>query len=483
LRWVRGAILFSLFFLYSWFVVTSLVAYQFQHKIRGSDANGHPVSIEKLRAYEAHTYKQGEKYRAEKRETEILREKYDADSAEISKLKKKLDAEPGNTSLRNNITERENDLKTTKCRLYEKANLTNEAEIELGQLRLETADQFNFLLVPEPSRNGDVKQKIEAPGKENAGVGEALGNTTSENSKIAEKTGTQSAVEGRSVSSSDVFNCRAKEFAMSDFPLPPILDPEISELLKDYKYLRHHGSAREKDLIKITKRNRSPVQQYVFGPILDAGHTVLYGMNFIDMPSQMLVLIVVLLMGALGGTIRLAEDYLDKEKPIVSWDYFLFTPFLGAVTALAVYILAKAGVLIIADFGASGEASINPYFISFIGLVSGMLSTNALETIRGVGLNWFKGSAEDKERWGVNLLERCNLQDISAEDIGNLTETSTQMAENWLAERRIIPPIAQKLIAARLNIPRRELFTDMRPKKDIDTSTNGLQSEADSEDG
>ena len=72
----------------------------------------------------------------------------------------------------------------------------------------------------------------------------------------------------------------------------------------------------------------------------------------------------------------------------------------GAMTALVIFIVAKAGVPVIADASRlGGDASINPYFVSFIAIISGLLSENAIANIQAQGARIFGGVGGNVDRW------------------------------------------------------------------------------------
>lgn len=200
--------------------------------------------------------------------------------------------------------------------------------------------------------------------------------------------------------------------------------------------------------------------------------------SFTSMPSDTLKLILVLSMGALGGTISLTRSYLAQKKSLaedrIGGAYYTFRPFLGAITALSIFILAKAGVLIIStpDQGAGG-AELSPYFLSFIGIISGMLADSALDTIQRTGNNWFKNSEVSRDLWAYGLGKalagdpnaKKEQRDKNLEDnMALLSETldvSVPTIMKWVDEKQKVPASMQALISAFVRIPPRELFSDV----------------------
>ena len=115
-------------------------------------------------------------------------------------------------------------------------------------------------------------------------------------------------------------------------------------------------------------------------------------------PKYILTLILTLAMGALGSLLYITHDYFkrDSDHPI-SW--YLLRPFLGTTTALAMFILAKAGQMTIS--GGTAEESLienlNPFFISFLAIISGLLSEQAIEKIKSAAEPIFR----TEEKGGV----------------------------------------------------------------------------------
>ena len=114
------------------------------------------------------------------------------------------------------------------------------------------------------------------------------------------------------------------------------------------------------------------------------------------MPSQLLILILAISMGAFGSVIHLTWEYFDKTtRRRLSW--YIFRPFLGAVLAFAIFILLKSGQMVLTNttgVGAGAE-DLNPYFISFLAIISGILSEQAYAKISAAGTQIFN-SAHDR---------------------------------------------------------------------------------------
>jgi len=116
------------------------------------------------------------------------------------------------------------------------------------------------------------------------------------------------------------------------------------------------------------------------------------------MPGQFLTLILTISMGAFGSVIHLTWEFFEKkEHRRLSW--YLFRPFLGAVLAFAIYILLKSGQLVLTNSSGNGNGAqdLNPYFISFLAIISGILSEQAYARISAAGTRIF--TSQERKRW------------------------------------------------------------------------------------
>ena len=194
--------------------------------------------------------------------------------------------------------------------------------------------------------------------------------------------------------------------------------------------------------------------------------------KFATMPSQVLTLLLTLFMVALGSLIYITRHYFrtQSEKPF-SW--YLFRPFLGMVTAFAVFILVKTGQITVSDMNAAkgAEENLNPFFISFFGIISGLLSEQAIERIRLTGISVFRTTetgedgedGEEQSRWAVGLRQAMDNQGRTEAELFPFVDCQIEIIEEWVAEKQQVPPEAQRIIAAWLNSPARSLFTDLAP--------------------
>ncbi|HYC64134.1 MAG TPA: hypothetical protein VEC14_05325, partial [Reyranellaceae bacterium] len=89
-------------------------------------------------------------------------------------------------------------------------------------------------------------------------------------------------------------------------------------------------------------------------------------MKFVTLPGSVLTLLLALSMGALGSTLFVTGEFfgVGASRPFA---WFLFRPFLGMITALAVFVVFKAGQLTMAGGAPSSnsEIDLNPFLVSF----------------------------------------------------------------------------------------------------------------------
>jgi len=201
--------------------------------------------------------------------------------------------------------------------------------------------------------------------------------------------------------------------------------------------------------------------------------------RFSEMPPSLLTMLLVLIMGALGGTIHLTKLFLDRfrehqtryKHTVKSVMYYVFRPMLGAVTAFAVFVLAKAGVLVITvSSGPDAGAQLSPYFVAFLGLITGILAEEALNTIRDTGSAWFSSTeAHITSRWALEKLIAEKISNPRKAELSRLIGVPQETLEMWLSGKDATPPEAQTLIAASVRKPIREIFSDLRLPQEKDS--------------
>ena len=188
---------------------------------------------------------------------------------------------------------------------------------------------------------------------------------------------------------------------------------------------------------------------------------------FITMPSEALILMVVIAMGALGSLISVTLAFFDdtrKEKA----NFFLFRPLLGAIVAIGVYVITKAGVTVASSIPAQadGVVRLNAFFISFVSLVAGLMSEAAIESIKSAGNGFFRGNVNDsKPRYAIAASITTAMKKLNKKKakLYQRIDQPNSVVDEWLNETKLVPHDAQIIIASWLKQPVRNLFTELKP--------------------
>jgi len=365
---IAGIWLFWLFYNLSILAVSSLAAYQFQHQLSRMEVRDQPVSVPILRSFTMDTA-----------ESQALFDEYKSDYAEQYRnyieienayLEFKYKNHPTETDNLNSSKEKcelekiEREMEWRRdslhCQLTATGNDLNKAEIEARKIYNKAIIRHGFLNDIEKKNDSDgenVENTVTEDNTENEDNTEAESEANNKgNTKTESETKVEHSIESNNVDKGcdkkSKYVCSVQHIELGQSDLDPLLrlHPKYYDILGVYNYLspkKHQVKTSNNSLIIL-------ISWTLIRPLK---------IDFVNMPNQMLTMLVVIIIGALGGTISLGRRCLDQIATLRVAD-FLLVPLLGGVTAFAVYILAKAGVLIIADFGGSGEASINPYFIS-----------------------------------------------------------------------------------------------------------------------
>jgi lambda repressor-like predicted transcriptional regulator len=187
-------------------------------------------------------------------------------------------------------------------------------------------------------------------------------------------------------------------------------------------------------------------------------------LTFITMEPDNLTLLLVVMMGVLGSSLQMTHAYCVRNQAITLSAYLLRIS-LGAITALVMFIVAKAGVPVLTDASRlGGDAPINPYFVAFLAIVSGLLSESALANVQQQGERLLGASAAGPDRWARrDLTPELAAQGLSLAALASHLGVSERVAAAMLAGEEKLDPEAQKLVAIYLRGDPRDLFTDIPP--------------------
>lgn len=176
-------------------------------------------------------------------------------------------------------------------------------------------------------------------------------------------------------------------------------------------------------------------------------------------PSEVLTLVLALVLGALGSALHMTKLTLEgTEAPKPSW--YLFRPCQGVLMALVVFVLLKAGQL---TMGAGDNDTLNPFFVAFVGTVSGLLSPDAYRLIQRAGATLIPAGNDETDRWAFGLARALADSGQSAAELAVGIGVQEAQLTAWIDETAPIPAGQQALIAAWLHADARQLFTVDRP--------------------
>jgi hypothetical protein len=181
--------------------------------------------------------------------------------------------------------------------------------------------------------------------------------------------------------------------------------------------------------------------------------------------NDMLVLLLLISMGVLGSALNLLALFIANDEDSLSFGEYPLRLAFGAVLAIVMFIVAKAGIPILADTSKiGGNAPLNPYFISLLAIVSGLMSDRAMGTIRNVATSLLQsvGGADYSPRYSrVTADEALTAANRKIDGLAALLGISADDARKLFSGNDKVPPDQQKLISAYLDRPIRELFSDL----------------------
>jgi hypothetical protein len=187
---------------------------------------------------------------------------------------------------------------------------------------------------------------------------------------------------------------------------------------------------------------------------------------------DILTLILVILMGILGSSLQMTYAFFKRHQ-IEAVGAYMLRVCVGAITALVIFIVAKAGVPVIADASKlGGDAGINPYFVSFLAIISGLMSENAIASVQNQGARFFGAeNTGEPPRWArQDLRPAFTTANRDPERVKRLLQAKDEDFEGWMSGKDPLPANAQMIIAGVLQTPARDLFTDIPPDQAGTTS-------------
>jgi hypothetical protein len=181
--------------------------------------------------------------------------------------------------------------------------------------------------------------------------------------------------------------------------------------------------------------------------------------TLLRMPQHVLVLILTLAMGMLGSVVTMTWLFIRQDTGL-SARRFLILPFIGSMSAFIILIFISAGQLTLT--AGDAQDSLNPFVLSFVGIISGLLSERAYTRISEVGSSFFAVD-DGQPRWGFRLREALESVGVSIPELAKHLGTTEEEAGRIVSESTTATLTQQRLIAACVRRNVRELFTDVPP--------------------
>jgi hypothetical protein len=181
--------------------------------------------------------------------------------------------------------------------------------------------------------------------------------------------------------------------------------------------------------------------------------------TLLRMPQHVLVLILTLAMGMLGSVVTMTWLFIRQDTGL-SARRFLILPFIGSMSAFIILIFISAGQLTLT--AGDAQDSLNPFVLSFVGIISGLLSERAYTRISDVGSSFFAVD-DGQPRWGFRLKEALESVGVSIPELAKHLGTTEEEAGRIVSESTTATLTQQRLIAACVRRNVRELFTDVPP--------------------
>src|SRR5262249_51383343 len=153
-------------------------------------------------------------------------------------------------------------------------------------------------------------------------------------------------------------------------------------------------------------------------------------------------------MGVLGSALQMTHAFVVRNQVITISGYLLRIS-LGAITALVMFIVTKAGIPVITDASRlGGDAPINPHFVAFLAIVSGLLSESALANVQQQGEKLLGQGSGGPDRWARrDLTPELQAQGLSVAALATHLGVGETDAAAMLKGEQKIDPAAQKMMA------------------------------------
>ena len=181
--------------------------------------------------------------------------------------------------------------------------------------------------------------------------------------------------------------------------------------------------------------------------------------EFLKEPQQILVLQLTIVMGMLGSVLTMTWSFIKGDSGF-TFRRFVILPFVGAMSAFIIFVFIKAGQLTLTTGSATDQ--LNPFVLSFVGIISGLLSERAYARMAEVGGSFFRVD-EEKARYGLGLRAALETSGMSEAELAGYLRLSAEETAAIVDGKTGASALQQQLVAASLRRNARELFTDLPP--------------------
>jgi hypothetical protein len=188
------------------------------------------------------------------------------------------------------------------------------------------------------------------------------------------------------------------------------------------------------------------------------------------LPPKMMSLVLVVLMGILGSSLQLTHQLFVRNET-ESIGVYALRLSLGSITALVIFIVVKAGVPIVADASKlGGDTPINPHFVSFLAIISGLRSEKGIASVRAQAGKYFDSETNETLRWArAELREAVAQTRRTPAHLAKSLDASETNSTTGFREKSRLPGNSK---AARCDVDRpvRDLFSDIAPDDIVPTA-------------
>jgi hypothetical protein len=217
---------------------------------------------------------------------------------------------------------------------------------------------------------------------------------------------------------------------------------------------------------KMDEAGRAKVEAVLYEITPIPGAVGIFMNRVITLPSDVLALSLVILMGILGSLLQIVYSFFRKDTPSEGLGIYFVRIAAGGITALVIFIVTKAGIPIIADASRlGGDAPINPYLISFLAIISGLLSEQAIASVQARGAQFFPANPTmDVPRWArMDLTQNASSDGKSIDQLATYLNLKPKAVTDIL--KGLVPATIpqQNAIVTYLHGSARDIFTDIAP--------------------